>query len=369
MGIGVIRTLLAVSVVLAHSSCVFGYTVVDGMTAVECFFIISGFYMALILNEKYVGPGSTWMFYSNRFLKLYPIYWFVLLLTFVLAACSATYFGADHSRCLQPWFEHGAQLSLFQKTYLAGANLLLFGQDGAFLVKFNSSNGFFSLTTDCWADKPEVWSFLLIPPAWTLGVELLFYCVAPVIVRQKPLKLLALVGLSLLLRTLFVRAGFYKDPWDYRFFPLELAFFCAGSYAYTIYRDLKTARLPRWLLRAVTLGTIVFLLAFNYIPGDRLARQWCLYAVLVVALPFIFQYSKSKPIDRFLGELSYPVYISHVLICAMVRRFCDSGSEYGLLAVAATLAGAIVLYVGFQRPIERYRQRRLVAALAPAGAM
>ena len=86
MGIGLIRTLLALSVVLTHSCPICGYNVADGMIAVECFFIISGFYMALILNEKYVGPGSTWMFYSNRFLKLYPVYWLVLLLMVVIAA-------------------------------------------------------------------------------------------------------------------------------------------------------------------------------------------------------------------------------------------------------------------------------------------
>ncbi len=359
MGIGVIRTLLAISVVLAHTSRIYGFNLVDGRIAVECFFIISGFYMALILNEKYVGPKSAWMFYSNRFLKLYPIYWFVLLLTLVLAATSAMHYGAERSYCLRPWIEHGAELSPFQKSYLVGANLVLFGQDGAFLMKFDSSNGLFGLTTDCWADKPPVWSFLIIPPAWTLGVELLFYCVAPIIVRQKPVKLLALVGLSLLLRVVFVRAGYDRDPWTYRFFPLELAFFCAGSYAYTVYRGLKAVQVPRWLPPAVTLGTIALLLSFNSLPGPYDYRQWGVYVALVAALPLVFQYSKSKRIDRFLGELSYPVYIAHVLICSIVRRFCDSGSAYGILAVAATLAGAIVLYLGVQLPIDQYRQRRV----------
>ncbi len=238
MGIGLIRTLLAISVVLTHSCPICGYNVADGMIAVECFFIISGFYMALILNEKYVGPGSTWMFYSNRFLKLYPVYWLVLLLMVVIAASSAGCYGAKGSFCLQSWLKHGVQLSLFQKTYLIAANLLLFGQDAAYLVKFNFANGLFSLTTDCWADKWPVPTFLLIPPAWTLGTELLFYCVAPIIVRQKPARLLALVALSLSLRVVFVRAGYY-NTWDYRFFPLQLAFFCAGGYAYTIYRELE----------------------------------------------------------------------------------------------------------------------------------
>lgn len=53
------------SVVLSHTSSIYGFNVAEGIIAVECFFIISGFHMSLILNEKYVGPGSTWMFYSG----------------------------------------------------------------------------------------------------------------------------------------------------------------------------------------------------------------------------------------------------------------------------------------------------------------
>ena len=51
---GLIRTLLAISVVLAHSSPIFGIKLVGGQVAVQAFYMISGFYMTLVLNEKYV---------------------------------------------------------------------------------------------------------------------------------------------------------------------------------------------------------------------------------------------------------------------------------------------------------------------------
>jgi len=44
---GVLRLLLAVSVMLCHA----GLQLVDGVTSVRTFFMLSGFYMALVLSH------------------------------------------------------------------------------------------------------------------------------------------------------------------------------------------------------------------------------------------------------------------------------------------------------------------------------
>ena len=66
---GVLRFLLATAVATNHSGCVYGYCLFPGGVAVKIFFIISGFLMGLILNEKY-GAGRNWLFYSNRALRI-----------------------------------------------------------------------------------------------------------------------------------------------------------------------------------------------------------------------------------------------------------------------------------------------------------
>ena len=49
--------------------------------AVQVFFIISGFYISLILNEKYIdGNGGYFLYLSNRFLRIFPLYWLLMLL-------------------------------------------------------------------------------------------------------------------------------------------------------------------------------------------------------------------------------------------------------------------------------------------------
>jgi peptidoglycan/LPS O-acetylase OafA/YrhL len=53
-GMGTVRFLLALWVVVAHGSgsALFGITLFSGTTAVQCFYVISGFLITLILNER-----------------------------------------------------------------------------------------------------------------------------------------------------------------------------------------------------------------------------------------------------------------------------------------------------------------------------
>ena len=75
---GSIRTILALAVVFGHAGA---YLFTGGMLAVQLFYIVSGYLMSLvILSSSY---SSIKLFYLNRFLRLFPIYWFVALITLV----------------------------------------------------------------------------------------------------------------------------------------------------------------------------------------------------------------------------------------------------------------------------------------------
>src|SRR5574340_1067478 len=80
---GILRFILALTVIIAHSEPLYGFVFIEKVMAVQSFYIISGFYMAFILNEKYVGPGSYRIFITNRILRLYPAYWCILGLTVI----------------------------------------------------------------------------------------------------------------------------------------------------------------------------------------------------------------------------------------------------------------------------------------------
>jgi peptidoglycan/LPS O-acetylase OafA/YrhL len=78
---GLFRMIFAISVMINHSYPLFGYTLLGADIAVRSFFIVSGFYMGLILNEKYIKKrASYWLFLSNRLLRIYPLYLVTLLI-------------------------------------------------------------------------------------------------------------------------------------------------------------------------------------------------------------------------------------------------------------------------------------------------
>ena len=83
---GILRFLLAFAVFNGHANLPLGFSIVAGSTAVHCFFVISGFYMAMVLNEKYIPAGASYAdFISSRMLRLAPAYLMVVVLTIFVA--------------------------------------------------------------------------------------------------------------------------------------------------------------------------------------------------------------------------------------------------------------------------------------------
>ena len=124
---GILRLLLAISVVLAHSSPLFGITSVGGALAVQAFYIISGFYMSLILNEKYTGGNNSYyLFISNRLLRLYPIYWVVLVSQIIFYAVG--YFQGFAPEFIAQYKQHLIAGHMSISTLLFGCNSKLRGR-------------------------------------------------------------------------------------------------------------------------------------------------------------------------------------------------------------------------------------------------
>ena len=63
---GLLRVLLAYSVIISHSAPFYGFIGI-GYHAVPAFFIISGFYTHLILSSSYNDETGTRRFFMNRF--------------------------------------------------------------------------------------------------------------------------------------------------------------------------------------------------------------------------------------------------------------------------------------------------------------
>ncbi|MFT6166285.1 MAG: peptidoglycan/LPS O-acetylase OafA/YrhL [Vicingaceae bacterium] len=351
--------LLALSVVLSHSSSILGIDLVGGRVAVQAFYIISGFYMTLILKEKYIGKnGSYGLFISNRLLRLFPVYWSVLLLTLLVAFFLPASSKDSMYGFLNYYSEFGKDLDFSTAAFLFFTNTFLIFQDLVMYLGVDLISGELFFTSNFRETSPELYHFLLVPQAWTIGIEITFYLIAPfLVVRKLKYVLLFIVG-SILLRLVLMRAGLSSDPWSYRFFPTELVFFLLGTVGYFIYKKIAVFRIKKTYLYLVFLSILAFTFSYNYL---NIPFKVFLYPMLFfTAVPFIFVLSKKWKVDRWIGELSYPVYISHILVLMIIEGYDISiMSNKGITLTILTLVLSVFLNELIAKRVEVIRQRRV----------
>ena len=371
---GMLRLILALGVVVAHSGTIFGLRFTDGRASVQLFYLISGFYMSLILHEKYTGPGSYRLFFTNRVLKLMPTYWVVLVASVLVGALLSSIGGIAFGAWAH--FEAHAQLLHASNLVpLVASNVAILGQDLVMFTGMDPVSGALFWTADFRQHAPQTWLFLAVPQAWTLSLELTFYMLAPLLVRRRVGVVLALVGASLALRLVLAAFGLGNDPWSYRFFPSELALFLSGSLAYRLSRSPRFTRFGAGRTGRVLLVTfIVGVIGHQFLPPHELT-YWSTYAFAVFAIPLLFNRTRAWAWDRRLGELSYPVYIVHWLVVTLLNLlYARTGLQppdgcWGLVPAVISIAAAWALLRLVVEPIDRLRQARVATAPSPSVAL
>jgi len=77
---------------------------------------------------------------------------------------------------------------------------------------------------------------------------------------------------------------------------------------------------------------------------------------LTLTLPFLFRASRRSALDRFCGDLSYPIYAVHLTVIALVEQFrWQNVASTTVLTIGITASLALVLVVFLERPIDRFR--------------
>lgn len=360
---GLLRLFLALSVLNIHANML-GRNLIGGDTAVQLFFIISGYYMAMVLNEKYLPAKSTNVdFWKSRALRIFPAYYIVLLATLVAGGVLALVGTGAYQPAFVAWdqiLEMGT--SRVQLVWLGFAQTVLFGLDFSNFAAMGTG-GQISFTANAWLEKFPVWRLLFVPQGWTLSLELYFYLLAPFLVRRGYAVLLWIFVASFSLRVLAAGLlGFRTDPWSYRFFPFELQLFLAGVIAY------RLGQLPgQWPgRRTLSVKCMVAILVFCAgligrfgVPGQSSFVDPALMAVLFLTIGKLFEFTKHNRADRLLGELSYPLYVCHVLVIWIVAVIFPRNTGWNrgvVLLFSICVAGLIYFYV--ERRVDKIRHRR-----------
>jgi peptidoglycan/LPS O-acetylase OafA/YrhL len=354
---GVIRLLLAISVVIAHSGPIFGCTLVGGQVAVQVFYIISGFYMSLILNEKYNNIDNSYkLFITNRFLRLFPIYWVVLILSIIIPY---VIHASQSSSVLYTYTVNFSNMSVFSIIYSVFSNLVILGQDFAIFLGFNSSTGNPYFIENYQNHSTVMYQFMFIPQAWTIAVEIMFYLIAPFILKRKVWVIFTIILFSVLCRLLLYKNGYNHDPWTYRFFPNELVFFMLGNLSYRLYDKIRNLHIRLSYFSMAFIFIIVFIIFYTFINFK--GKSILFFAFFTLLLPLIFKMTKNIKIDTQIGDLSYPVYISHIFVFFILKAIkVPILNNMGLILSTSTILFSILLNLSINSRIEKYRQSRLI---------
>jgi peptidoglycan/LPS O-acetylase OafA/YrhL len=356
---GSLRFLLALAVAGRHAAGFFGLAatwIFPGAYAVQRFYIVSGFLMAMILNGKYADtPRGNWIFYTNRIVKIFVPYLAVLAVT--VAVCLLSKAATGNALLLENWFTQAGVMTFATWAFAALTNIFIVGQEWGFLLNYRAGSLFYSL--QAFSEPPIGSQFTVIAPAWTISIELLFYIVAPFVVRCNILLIAALAYASYYCRFEAYHHGYYSEATNYRFFPFELSLFLYGSLCYRVGQLLPrvNTKWSNWITAAVALAVIAT-------PEYFTKHPYQMYFVVGLLLPNLFDFSRRTGWDRSLGELSYPLYLCHWPILVFAATLLPSASElWAALAVAFSVATATIINRFVVKPIDGWRQSRAVSAI------
>lgn len=362
---GCFRFLLAASVMLSHFAFYPGAFLhpLPGDVAVEAFYVVSGFLITLVLQGKY--RDSLFTFYTNRALRIYPIYWVSVVLYLVADGLIVTnhlpqapVWGIPYyqgTSALWWWGQSGAELDAVGMLGVAIGNLAILGQD--VLTFLNADATLHATGIDLFYQK-----FFIIRVAWSIALELMFYAIAPFIVA-KLWKVCLLLGLSLSAQVITYLYLPLSPDWFSRIFPFALTYFMAGSLAYRGYvwiaihgNNLSRSRAVAAYATASCLTLLLLTLLFDRLPFGQIIYL----AATAVCLPGIVAAGRRISFDGILGDLSYPIYLIHPLFMIVVIESSKVPSiPAEAIAIASTLLISLALVYLIERPVDRYRQARI----------
>ena len=327
------------------------FIVALGWVGVDLFFVLSGFLITGILLDSKSGPGYFRNFYARRVLRIFPLYYAVLLITLVILPRIVAYDTPELKRLLagQGWL------------WLYSTNISVAVEHGNWIA------------TAGW---------LRMGALWSLAVEEHFYLVWPVIIfflsRRALLRTsIAIIVLVPILRTLAVFGGVAPDT-VYCLTIFRIDALAMGGFLAALVRDRELfsqvrarAPLAGWL----ALGVLVAIGArHRWLDRMGVSVQTVGYSAIAVAFGALLLVAVTSPPDSllhrvlahrtlvFFGKYSYGAYIVHFVLGTLFDRIFPVRafqlvlhSElaafvfYALLSMAVTLALAVASYEIYEK--------------------
>ena len=335
--LGSIRFFLAFFVLLSHIPNN-GMKLNLGVVSVICFYFISGYLMRKSYARFIVNSNKPALdFYIDRIIKLFPQYVLVVLITFV----SIWYFGkSDAIKILN---QDITLSKILVNLTLLPANYV-----------------FQPFVIDILKPHP------IVPPAWSLATEFQFYLLLPLIftLNKKYLLLLLMTTLVIQFSSFFFASGaFNSNSFGYRYIFGVLTVFLFG-FSFAEKGDIFYKRISIFIWLVFTVFLFIISPAFN-LWKNPYVQEVLFGGFLALPLGYYFitikMHINYKRLDNFLGDLAYPMFISHFLSFYLVEKLFDIPVEYRvvyyILSISLCFFISFLLSL-FQKKVEIYRIKR-----------
>lgn len=318
---GSLRLALALMVALAHVGVSVGGHHL-GVPAVVGFYLLSGYVVASLLAPGTPMAQRPLLFYGERALRLLPLYYFFMLLGIVAwqVAGPQPYIGVGRPSMAQ-WL----------------ANLAI-------------------VPLDFFVFWPALEALVFVPPAWSLGLELQFYLLAPWLLRSR-WATGAGIAATLAVQAAATFGPIEPDAYGYRLLCGTLFVFLSGGWLY----QWRSARTPGWPLLAIWLAMAALAAAAG--SAGRWGVPFLLEVQIgfLVALPLIALLSRMRRRhwDDAVGNLAYGVFLAHFSVIWLGARlgWLDDARRPLWLYLALVIGLAGIAHFTVERPLVAWRHR------------
>jgi exopolysaccharide production protein ExoZ len=331
-----LRGLCALSIMIYHyTGWTFGHYGAGnpigrvGVYGVSLFYVLSGLTMFLVYFNKFNFNVDFFKdFYVKRFFRIFPLMWFVLI-----------------------------------------ASYLVTGTKNTWIQQVIISSGLFSVID---------WSASTPLGMWSIGNELSFYLLLPIIfLAFKTNKLFAAI-ISIIIFSVFVYFAFFMfDPIKENQFedsnyknPLNQAgFFLGGILIGYIFKEIKIKPI---VINSVFV-TSILLFCFYPCHGELRNTYIGVNRLIFTSITFLIAFSffkinltklngKVKSVLKWFGEISYSLYLMHGLVWSLVL-FTGLKIRYILpIAFVSTLVISYFIYKFLETPSRNFGYKSLESA-------
>lgn len=277
---------------------------------VPLFYTLSGFVLAYGYADRLEGRVQIWRFYIRRLFRIAPLFYAMLVLWL-----------------LANWF-------VWNRTF-------------SFQTLFLNMSFLFGLVPG--QHESIVWA------GWSIGIEMLFYLVFPVIAVLIPNLRTAVAGFVVACILSSAVFGTLSDAgmgsYAYMNLGTHLPFFMGGVLSYRLWQTMQFAHMPRlgwgFLIASILLAVTVAGSDHLYSALARIGFERGIWAVVFGMLLLSTCYARNPVFEsgplRNLGKLSFSLYLLHPMIMVILIKL--DFAAYAAQLTETTMANFLVAAV------------------------